>query len=205
MLGSWHPSNALTFAGIATAVLGIALAITERPAAAVACLVVAGLCDLFDGTFARRFERDERTRAMGAQLDSLADMVGFVALPVTLAASLGATSPWQLAVLVGYALAAVNRLAWFNLDQHPEGTRTHYRGLPVTWAALVVGLVALASHWLGVWLDEVLAATLCLLALAFVTDVGVPRPRGLALIVLLVIALAMLVALALGIPVGGAT
>lgn len=198
MLGSWHRSNLLTFVGMAAAVVGVGAATRHALSVAVACLVVAGLCDLFDGSFARRFQRDDRTRALGVQLDSLADVLSFVALPIAIAAAYGCQAWWQLAAAVLYALAGINRLAEFNLgaDGRPESTTTHYRGLPVTWSALVFALAALAGNCLGTTRDEVFALVMVVLAVAFVADLPVPRPRGLPLVVLLVLAVAILVALA---------
>lgn len=193
MIGSRHPANLLTLIGVGVAVLGMVAAGSGRLTAAVAALVIAGLCDLFDGPFARRFDRSRVERAFGVQLDTVADVVSFVALRITVAVAAGVRGWWTV-VLVGYALAAVQRLAAFTADAVPGDSPTHYRGLPVTWAALVLSLGALTARWLD--LAGVLAVLMALLSVAFVADVPIPKPRGVALLGLLALAVAVLVVLA---------
>jgi CDP-diacylglycerol--serine O-phosphatidyltransferase len=174
MIKAIHPSNAVTYLGVVLAVIGIA-----NPGWAVLCLVAAGMCDLLDGWFARRFERSEATRAIGVQLDSLADMVLFVALPVSILLGLAPDPVFATVVAAVYALAAISRLAYFNVHADPDGPVAKYRGLPVTYAALLLpgvwllfglaGLPGLAHAWGGMML---------VLALAFVTDFQVPKPAG---------------------------
>ncbi len=192
MIGIAHPANTITYVGIAAAAAGLALA----PGAtgwAVVLLIVAGVCDLFDGAFARRFKRDEQARAFGVQLDSLADMVSFVALPIAI---LVATRPplW-LAILVSvvYAAAAVTRLAFFNVTT--DGTPADYRGVPVTYAALVLPLVWLVVHLAGGAPALPWAIALAVLAVGFVVDVRVPKPRGVAYIAFGVLAVVLVAGL----------
>jgi CDP-diacylglycerol--serine O-phosphatidyltransferase len=159
----------------------------------VICLVIAGLCDLFDGAFARRFQRDDQVRAYGIQLDSLADMVSFVALP--LAVMMATQPPWWLALVVGvgYAWAAVTRLAFFTITT--DGSPADYRGVPVTYAALVLPLV-----WLGFELFDAASGlawiiAMAVLGLSFVIDRPVPKPRGVAYIGFGLLAIIVLVGL----------
>ena len=45
-------------------------------------LVLAGVCDMFDGKVARMCKRSKEEKEFGIQIDSLADTVNFVCLPV---------------------------------------------------------------------------------------------------------------------------
>ena len=188
LVGIWHRSNLVTYLGLAVAAVGCALTLVD-PGWAVLCLVVAGVCDLLDGTFARRFARDEATKRFGIQLDSLADMVGFVVLPAVVVVAFGL--PWWVVavVLAVYALAAVTRLAYFNVVT--DGTPRTYRGLPVTYAALVLPVVWLACTLLGVGPGWAWASCLVVLAVLFVVDVPVPKPRGRGTVVFLLIAVGL--------------
>ena len=186
VLGVWHRSNLVTHFGLVTAGLGLGLVLVN-PGWSVVCLVVAGVSDLLDGAFARRFARDQTTRDFGVQLDSLADMVAFVALPAALLLAL--RPAWWAAglVIALYATAAVVRLAFFNITT--DGTPRAYRGLPVTYAALLLPLVWLATALLGVGPTIAVEVALAVLAVLFVVDVPWPKPRGAAYGVFLGLAL----------------
>ena len=208
IIGFYNPSVVLTYAGVSVAVLGLWLAASARQEAALICLVVAGLADLFDGPLARRVTRDAAARRFGQEIDSLADMVSFIALPVVIAMSLGVRSGWAVPVLAVYALAGVVRLAYFNAvtrgdasgdasgDAAAEPVRA-FRGLPVTYAALILPAAALVAAALPAsampWIVGVVLAALGAL---FVLDVPVPKPRGASYAVFGALAIAVVVALA---------
>jgi phosphatidylserine synthase len=111
-----HPSNLVTYVGAALAVGAMVLALRGEVLLALALMTLVGLADLADGAWARRFTRDSYERRFGAALDSLADMVGFVALPIVLTMAAGIW--WWLAVpvAVAYAWAGLTRLAAFDAD-----------------------------------------------------------------------------------------
>ena len=136
-----NPANALTLLSAASAMVGLLALVTLRGpvawAVAVMCVGLSQLCDRFDGVVARRLGL---TSKMGAQLDSLADLLAFGALP---AALLTARHP-SLAVAVvavAYALAAVWRLARYDEDELAVGRwGPCFKGVPspVGAAAVVV-------------------------------------------------------------------
>ncbi|MCL2422818.1 MAG: CDP-alcohol phosphatidyltransferase family protein [Micrococcales bacterium] len=190
MIAVFHRSNLVTYANIAVATLGVVLVVSGlvEPGWAVACLVVAGVCDLFDGTFARRFERTAHQRAIGVQLDSLADVVGFGALPCAIAAALGGWVWVCAAVGTMYTIAAVSRLAFFDVQASPDRPVTCYHGLPVTSSALILPALWLTARWTG-WSEAWLwTGGMVLLAICFVLDVRVGKPRGVVLWTFAVIA-----------------
>lgn len=202
-LGIFNRTVVLTYTGIAVAVLGIWLAQTARIEGALICLVIAGICDLFDGPVARRVPRDDDALRFGQEIDSLADMVSFVALPVVVAHGLGVRSIWWVPVLAGYALAGLVRLGYFNAVTRgdatggPDGARVrHYRGVPVTYAALVLPVTALATTALPAAVGPVLVgAVLALLGVLFVLDVPVRKPGGVSYVVFAALAVAAITAL----------
>ncbi len=191
MIGVWNSSVVLTYLGAAAATGGIVAAVGGHAHWAIAALVVAGVCDLFDGLVARRFERDARAEAFGVQIDSLTDAVSFLALPVAVV-SLFASGWWLAPVAAVYVVAGLARLAYFNLEV-VEGSRTHYRGLPVTYAALVVPVVTILP--LGMLRGPIVGLALCSLAVAFLVNRPVPKPRGAAYVVFALLAVGVLVAL----------
>lgn len=106
-------------------------------------LLAAGICDFLDGFAARLLKAKS---AIGAQLDSLADMVSFGVAPALILyqllamsyasenSAIGSSNLTLLPALL-FALAACFRLAKFNVDK--EQTE-HFKGLPTPAATLFV-------------------------------------------------------------------
>jgi len=142
-----NPANALTLLSAASAMSGLlALIVLRGPlavAVAVTCVGLSQLCDRFDGVVARRLGLTSR---MGAQLDSLADLLAFGALPAALLTARHPTLPVAV-VAVGYTLAAVWRLARYDEDELVTGRwGPCFKGVPSpVGAAAVVVAAALGS------------------------------------------------------------
>lgn len=178
MIGCFNRSVLLTYIGISLSVFGIFSlldAAAGRVELAMVCLILAGICDLFDGVVARSCKRNETQKQFGAEIDSLADVISFLAFPTVLLYVVCRERPWVFfPVAIFYILCGVDRLAWFNMT--PPASDGSFRGLPVTYAALVLPcLYVLCREFL---LDLLFPAVYCLLGLLFVLDVRVPKPRG---------------------------
>ncbi len=109
--------------------------------AAIAILLSAAF-DWLDGKIARA---EKEANPFGRELDSLCDAIAFGVAPIAYVAWYApgiAGAAWGLgfASLFFYVLAALVRLAWFNVQED----RTHYYGLIVPVAAVFV----LLSVWL---------------------------------------------------------
>ena len=57
-----------------------------------------------------------KKKTFGIEIDSLADIMNFVALPIAIFCGMGLTSLYNIIIYVVYALAAVTRLAYFNVN-----------------------------------------------------------------------------------------
>jgi len=122
--------------------LGMVFLLSEhRMALAAACMGVALFLDVFDGLVARLLGVDGD---FGKQLDSLADVVSFGALPSAFAWELllrwetatgNSVGAWRYLTLLLAVFAAL-RLAKFNLD---PGQKTHFIGLPTPAMAAFFG------------------------------------------------------------------
>lgn len=183
-IGKYNKSVILTYVGIAAAFLGMAFTLEEQPDAAMICLIIAGICDLFDGVVARRCRRDEAAKEFGVQIDSLADVVNFLALPAVLGLRLmSGVGAVRYPVILGYILCGVIRLAWFNTSAATEGTRSHYDGLPVTYCALIFPVLWTILSLLGSGLGVLPTAVIWLVsytvtAVLFILNVKIAKPRG---------------------------
>lgn len=183
-IGKYNKSVILTYIGIAFAFLGMTFALEGKSAAAMICLILAGICDLFDGVVARRCKRDEVAKEFGIQIDSLADVVSFLALPAVLGLQLmSGIGVVRYPVILGYILCGVIRLAWFNTSAATEGTRSHYDGLPVTYCALLFPVLWTVLGFVGGALGAlpravIWAAAYAVTAVLFILNVKVVKPHG---------------------------
>ena len=196
ILGMWNKSVVLTYVGLAFAVLGMCLAMTGgKVSYAYACLIAAGVCDLFDGAVARKVKRTEEEKQFGIELDSLVDVMSFIALPVTIFCAMGYTRVWQIAVYVLYAVSGIARLGYFNVMTADEnGPVKYYTGLPVTYAALIFSVGNLCGYVVRADVFEILfSGSIVAVALLEILKVPVVKPKGVAYVFFAVAAVGMLI------------
>ena len=84
MIGYYNYSVILTYFGLCCAVFGMTMALRGDVRLALLCLMVCGICDMFDGTIARKCKRSEDAKSFGIQIDSLCDLVCFGVFPAIL-------------------------------------------------------------------------------------------------------------------------
>lgn len=206
MLGVYNYTVILTYIGMLTGLAGIGLAMRGGLPWALLCLLLAGLCDMFDGTIAStKKDRTPQEKRFGVQIDSLSDLICFGVLPaaIVFAADHGRI---VAAVVSGlYVLCALIRLAWFNVDEEERqdaaggGRRTLYLGLPVTTVALflptLLGLARLMCWPLG----AVGIALLAVMAVAFLVPFKLAKPGLAGKLVMLLIGCTELVVVLLGV------
>ena len=196
ILGMWNKSVVLTYVGLAFAVLGMCLTMTGgKVSYAYACLIAAGVCDLFDGAVARKVKRTEEEKQFGIELDSLVDVMSFIALPVTIFCAMGYTRVWQIAVYVLYAVSGIARLGYFNVMTADEnGPVKYYTGLPVTYAALIFPVGNLCGYIVRADVFEILfSGSIVAVALLEILKVPVVKPKGVAYVFFAVAAVGMLI------------
>ena len=150
-----------------------------------AFLILAGICDMFDGKVARKCERTPEEKEFGIQIDSLADTVNFVVLPVVLMLSLGMTSVTDLVIYIIYIICGVSRLAVFNCGADPDEPVKDYTGLPVTSAAIIYPFLGVLHKFMSDRLFNNTAVSVTLLvAILFVTKIKIPKFKKTAYIVM---------------------
>ena len=213
MIGFYDYTVILTYLSLLSSTVGIVVALSAGGHPYFGCLflLLSGFCDAFDGKVARtKKQRTAAEKAFGIQIDSLSDLVAFGVLPTCIGAALIRTSPmiqaafsdpaapWQVhlgrfmlhAVLVLYTLAAMIRLAYFNVteeerQQTETGARTHYLGLPVTSAALIFPLVLLLQFLTRADITLAYMGAALLTGLLFLSPFRVRKPglRGILIMV----------------------
>lgn len=192
-----HTITLASAAAASTGLLYLGWAPVERAVAiAMLCLALCLLCDVLDGKLARALGVSS---PLGAQLDSLADLLAFGLLP---AFSMGkvlnpaGTPSWGAAVpCVAYVLAATLRLARYSqrgLIRNRFGEC--FQGLPSSVAAILLMAGVMGHQWLpqpGLWPD--LALSGLALALAVAMNLSFPFPkRGIGFYPWMVVVPAML-------------
>ena len=182
------PANLLTLIALAAAVVCAVLAMKGLLAYAVVALMVAGLCDLFDGFVARRLKRSDDQREFGGHLDSVVDACSFGFAPVVLMYCAGLASVLETVLLVLFAVCAIWRLAYFEtVGLQDGGARRYYSGLPTTYVAVVLPLAFVPGFFNAEWIRVSIVITACGLAVAMVSSVRIPKPGGLSYLVFLVL------------------
>lgn len=203
MVGFYNYTVILTYFGVVSAVIGIGLSMYGRTSMAVVCLMVSGFCDLFDGTIARTMKRTQNEKKFGIQIDSLADMVCFGVLPAAIGFSIGLTRWYESAALIIYVLAALIRLAYYNvtedeLEFSDNVQRVYYDGLPVTTAAILIPLIYTLRPVMKSGFLLLYALCLLLTAVAFLTKIKVRKLGMKGMIVAAFCGLAVLALLIVG-------
>jgi len=118
--------------------------------------------DVFDGYVARLDKR--RQSVLGADLDSLADVISFGVAPAVLGFTLGLRGGWDMAILTFFVVCGVSRLARFNatteaLTDAETGKVKYFEGTPIPTSVVLVLVLGLAQYlghvddrlWFGVW------------------------------------------------------
>lgn len=181
MLGVYNYTVILTYLGLLAGFSGILAAFNGQTRNALIYLMIAGVCDMFDGKIASTMKRTAAEKRFGIQIDSLCDLVCFGVLPAVIVCQSCARSSIVRALAALYLLCALIRLAWFNVDEEErqsreDGGRDTYMGLPVTTVALILPCLVSAGHrhhWpLGIM--EPLA--LLLMAAAFLSPFQIKKP-----------------------------
>ena len=182
LIGFYDYTVILTYMSIVSAVIGMVQASAGSFHWAVACLVLSGICDAFDGTVARsKKNRTDDEKAFGIQLDSLCDVVSFGVFPAYLCYCMGVDGIFGLICVCLYSICAVIRLAFFNVleakrQQVEEGCNKYYRGLPVTSISMIFPLLYLFRGFFGqAAFAAVLHGMLLTVAFLFVLDFRVKK------------------------------
>ena len=198
MIGFYNYTVILTYISLISSALGMLFAMglcgEVRPEYAIACLMISGLCDMFDGKVARtKKDRTESEKQFGIQIDSLCDVICFGVLPSVIGYSVGMHGWYDVPILVFFPLCAVIRLAYFNVAEEERQKQTSdvrkvYEGLPVTSVALILPLLYSFHRDIGVaWFPTIYGFTLLVTAVAFITRFKVKKPTMKTMITFIVV------------------
>ena len=190
MIGFYDYTVVLTYCGLFSSLIGIALTFSGNFPMAVICIGISLFCDTFDGKVARaKKNRTEGECAFGVQIDSLCDVISFGVFPAAFFYNLGADSVVDMLLLMVYCLCGVIRLGYFNVlaaDKNEE--KGIYHGLPIVCMSILMPLVyfihGLIPAAIGIWL---IRATVAAFAFLYIYDFKVKKPGMKALAIMCLI------------------
>lgn len=152
MIGFYNASVILTYIGLFSSVFGITRVFSGDYSLVFICLLISGVCDMFDGKIARAMKnRTDDEKIFGIQIDSLCDLVCFGVYPAIIGYSYGFNHGLGLISSYMIVQAAVIRLGYFNVTEEERQRicsepRRKYQGLPVTSVAMFFPLLYLGRH-----------------------------------------------------------
>jgi CDP-diacylglycerol--serine O-phosphatidyltransferase len=141
---------------------------------AMVLLPVALIFDFADGRVAR-WRR--KSSLLGADLDSLSDIISFGMAPAALGFAIGLRGSLDVAILIYFVACGISRLARFNATADDLADETgkvkYFEGTPIPTSVLLVGVIAILyatnriglDIWLGRW--EILGQGLHPLAIMY--------------------------------------
>ena len=154
MLRSFTPADALTIGNASCGTIAIFLCLDYVAAdnrrflwMAFVLLPMALVFDVLDG-YVAGLDRRRQSR-LGADLDSLSDVISFGVAPAVLGFTLGLRGGWDMLCLTYFVVCGVSRLARFNvtseaLSDAATGKVKYFEGTPIPTSILIVMLLGAA-------------------------------------------------------------
>ena len=201
-IGCYNKSVILTHLSVACSIIGMANLLWPNIIGAsmdtlrisIILLILAGICDMFDGAVARRCKRTDQEKEFGIQLDSLADTISFVAYPIVILLYITEACFPAILISIFYAVAGVTRLGWFNIMT--DTNKGFYQGLPVTFAALIIPVVYTILKLINFTNFSLIFTIIYFVTAAcFILNFKLKKPGMKILICIAVLAIAMISAL----------
>ncbi len=157
-----HIPNTITCLNLLTGMMGIVWVFQENTNDAFVFVFIGGLFDFFDGFTARLLKVQS---SIGKELDSLADMITFSALPSIFLFLYLQDLHFEIAPYVALLIAAFSalRLAKFNIDDQQSDK---FIGVPTPANAVFITALPFLNPVLPEWAWIILALTCSLLMVA---------------------------------------
>ena len=194
LIGFYNYTVILTYAGMLFAFTGIFDAIRENYTGSIFCLMVAGVCDMFDGSVAATRDRDFYEKHFGIEIDSLSDLISFGVLPAIFVFKISGETVISGFLASAYALCALIRLAYYNVQeldrqQKEGGEREYFLGVPVTTIAIFLPLLYIIKDNFQLSGTVSYLFLLVVVGTGFVCGVEIKKPKLIGKIVMIMIGL----------------
>ena len=192
LLGFYDYTVILTYCGMISAFVGITRAISGLYCDAVLCLIIAGVCDMFDGAVAATKERTTQGKTFGIQIDSLSDLISFGVLPGIFTYMISGQNGLVQVVAVVYTLCALIRLAYFNVLEEERQRQTaekrdSYLGVPVTTIAITLPAAYILYDQSAGRNSFIFVLLLLVTAIGFLAPIQIKKPKLIGKICMIVV------------------
>lgn len=144
-------ANLFTFVNITAGLMATYNITQNNFATAIIFAWIGGAFDIFDGKIARKYNLSNE---FGIQLDSFADFLSFVLVPVFLifqavyASQLSGFSMFIASVVsIAYVIAGLRRLISFNINADAGEVENYFTGVPTPLGAILLWLVYLTNAY----------------------------------------------------------
>lgn len=144
-------ANMFTFVNITAGLLATYFITQNNFFVAIILAWIGGAFDIFDGKIARKFKLSNE---FGIQLDSFADFLSFVLVPVFLIFQATYSKSFEgvelvLAGIVSifYVISGLRRLIQFNINSDAGSVEKYFVGVPTPLGAILLWLVYLANTY----------------------------------------------------------
>lgn len=180
-IGFINLANIITLGGLCSSAIAVFCAANHNYCLALTFFLIAGICDMTDGTAARHTPgRSDRAKVYGIQLDSLCDMVSFGVTPCLIAWFLGFDSVIDVIVYLLVLIASATRLAYFNMltMEKADLSSKSFVGMPIPFSCFSTALLMMMLSF-GIapaGMAWAFRAVYLLVAMLYVIRVKIPKP-----------------------------
>ncbi len=172
-------ANLATFFNIAAGMLAIYYLTHENFFAAALFAWLAGAFDIVDGKIARKYNLSTE---FGIQLDSFADFLSFVIVPVMFiffavidGKELMLYTPLVAFAFIYYVISGLRRLIQFNIDAQEGEVSKYFTGVPTPLGAILLWVVYLV--WLtGIINENIVLISMIIIGFLLNSKVKIPHP-----------------------------
>ena len=162
----FNMANLFTFVNITAGLLATYFITQNNFVLAVILAWIGGAFDIFDGKIARKYNLSNE---FGVQLDSFADFLSFVLVPVFLIfqavyapALSGVMIVLAAIVSIYYVISGLRRLIHFNIHTDAGEVDKYFTGVPTPLGAILLWLVYLSNAY------DILPATVVIALMALI-------------------------------------
>jgi CDP-diacylglycerol--serine O-phosphatidyltransferase len=170
----------LSYANALSGAAGIIAVFAGHTDLAWLLLILAALCDVFDGLVARSKKRTDDAKVIGVIADSVADMISFGVFPAILFVTTTPLSVGTILIALLYVFAAIDRLVLFTAValRQSSPART-FTGLPVLMGVALMIILYAAFRSFDLY-QPVFAVLMMGTAVLYVSKLPIPKPYGIA-------------------------
>ena len=171
-------ANLFTMTNITAGLLATYFITQNNFTLAIVLAWIGGAADIFDGKIARKYNLSNE---FGIQLDSFADFLSFVLVPVFLIfqavySSLGVFSIFLAgAASIYYVISGLRRLIQFNINADAGSVEKFFVGVPTPLGAILLWLVYLANAY-GIISSTIVTVAMVAIGWSLNSKLKVPHP-----------------------------